>query len=207
MTRVGEWYAERFKRYGDTHHGLGWWTEEVADDFLRVTFDDFIWPGGPGAWLGKPVSVIDYGCGTGRLLDKRGHQIGDYLGVDLNEDALARARAKHPDRRFVHVDEPITYRKDEVAIFDWAVCIGTFTVRGGDPNALDSMFGAIRQLWLHTTRGVAWNVHTSHVDYQTDEWLHVPFDEMAAFLFKLGVEKWTFRQDFAWPAYTVYAWH
>jgi SAM-dependent methyltransferase len=48
--------------------------------------------------------VLDAGCGTGRVaieLARRGH---DVVGVDLDGDLLARARAKAPDLTWVEAD-------------------------------------------------------------------------------------------------------
>jgi SAM-dependent methyltransferase len=49
----------------------------------------------------EPASVLDAGCGTGRVaieLDRRGT---DVVGVDLDESMLAQARAKKPKLRWV----------------------------------------------------------------------------------------------------------
>ena len=51
-----------------------------------------------------PGSVLDAGCGTGRVaieLSGRGHPV---VGVDLDEAMLAAARAKAPDLPWVHGD-------------------------------------------------------------------------------------------------------
>lgn len=51
-----------------------------------------------------PGSVLDAGCGTGRVameLSRRGHPV---VGVDVDEAMLAAARAKAPDLAWVHGD-------------------------------------------------------------------------------------------------------
>jgi SAM-dependent methyltransferase len=51
-----------------------------------------------------PGSVLDAGCGTGRVaveLSRRGHPV---VGVDVDEAMLAAARAKAPDLIWVHGD-------------------------------------------------------------------------------------------------------
>ncbi len=51
-----------------------------------------------------PGRVLDAGCGMGRVaveLDRRGIEV---VGVDLDEDLLARARARAPHLRWVRAD-------------------------------------------------------------------------------------------------------
>ena len=66
-------------------------------------------------------SVLDAGCGTGRVaieLAVRGFSV---VGVDLDEDMLATARAKAPELDWVHADlaeaaGPVTGEFDVVAL-------------------------------------------------------------------------------------------
>ena len=51
-----------------------------------------------------PGSVLDAGCGTGRVaieLSRRGHRV---VGVDVDDAMLESARAKAPDLEWVHGD-------------------------------------------------------------------------------------------------------
>ncbi len=64
------------------------------------------WPHGEAdlvEWLG-PASVLDAGCGTGRVaveLDRRGMNV---VGVDLDPQMLAVARAKAPHIAWIQAD-------------------------------------------------------------------------------------------------------
>lgn len=54
----------------------------------------------------KQAAVLDIGCGLGHMLDflkAQGFE-GDYLGIDLQEEMVARARTRHPDARFEVMD-------------------------------------------------------------------------------------------------------
>lgn len=67
-------------------------------------------------------SVLDVGCGYGRLLDllPKGW-FGSYLGIDISPDFIHLAQIRYPGRQFLIKDVlelPITEDK-----FDWAVCI------------------------------------------------------------------------------------
>lgn len=54
--------------------------------------------------------VLDLGCGTGALLNELKPSLG--VGVDLSQSMIERARALHPNYRFVHAD---VERLDDVA--------------------------------------------------------------------------------------------
>jgi SAM-dependent methyltransferase len=46
----------------------------------------------------RPASVLDIGCGTGRLFNLyRAHGVREITGVDIAAAALERARSEHPD--------------------------------------------------------------------------------------------------------------
>jgi SAM-dependent methyltransferase len=49
----------------------------------------------------EPASVLDGGCGTGRVGIELAHRGIDVVGVDLDPDMLARARLKAPDLQWV----------------------------------------------------------------------------------------------------------
>ena len=55
----------------------------------------------------RPETVFEFGCGEGLFLKEvreRGVEFADYIGLDLREDALATARALHPNGRFERAD-------------------------------------------------------------------------------------------------------
>lgn len=52
----------------------------------------------------EPTTVLDAGCGTGRVAIELAHRGIDVVGVDLDTDLLARARAKAPELTWVEAD-------------------------------------------------------------------------------------------------------
>lgn len=78
--------------------------------------------------LGRPVTVLDYGCGTGSLLtslleeDKNDRSVlGGYVGVDIAPSLLSKARQDHPDYKFFLTEEMPRCR------YDIVVCSGVLT--------------------------------------------------------------------------------
>lgn len=74
--------------------------------------------------IGEDDSVLDCGCGWGRLLDLMPDQWdGAYLGIDLSPDFVAKAERDHPEKggQFLEADLrrlPSLYQE-----FDWAILV------------------------------------------------------------------------------------
>lgn len=51
-----------------------------------------------------PASVLDAGCGTGRVARELARRGVDVVGVDLDRDMLATARRRSPELRWVEAD-------------------------------------------------------------------------------------------------------
>lgn len=55
-------------------------------------------------WSLHPRSVLDGGCGTGRVAIELARRGLDVVGTDLDQDMIALARAKAPELTWVHAD-------------------------------------------------------------------------------------------------------
>ena len=73
-------------------------------------------------WLSAtPLSILDLGCGTGRLLQTLAKTVPECYGVDLLESNIAYARSVRPGITF-HVGDMRTLRLDRT--FDLVTCLG-----------------------------------------------------------------------------------
>jgi SAM-dependent methyltransferase len=106
-------------------------------------------------------SILDVGCGVGHFpawLNERGYQ-GDYLGVDLLPEMVARAGKANPAMGFKTADilaDPIRHRADYV------MSSGIFHL--GDQAYMHRMIAA---MYLASRKGVAFNSLSSWDDYDT----------------------------------------
>jgi hypothetical protein len=77
-------------------------------------------------------SVLDVGCAYGRLLGllPPGWH-GGYLGIDLAEAFIAKARAEHPDHDFLALDLRELRTLDTSPRFDWGIVISVKRVIAG----------------------------------------------------------------------------
>jgi len=85
-------------------------------------------------------TLVDYGCGPGRLSEFLNHQIR-YIGIDRNHAMIERAQANHaaPGRSFLTTDEPLPP-------CDLIACVGTWNLRRDG-----STYEHIEQLWNTVT--------------------------------------------------------
>jgi len=112
---------------------------------------------------GPAASVLDFGCGTGHLLEylrrERGFT-GEYTGYDLSDDLLAAARLKFPGARFERRDIIADGIPEE---FDYVFISGVFNNLTGH-NA-EFMRDALTRLFAHTRSALAFNALSAYVDY------------------------------------------
>lgn len=156
-------YRTTFLAHGASPQGVDWGPREEAarlrHDAMLAVADGF--PGGG--------TLLDVGCGYGALADRIDDLALalDYTGIDVVGEMVAEGRRRHPQRRFLHGDFLET---DGQGTFDYVVCNGILTQKLTastlDMNAharrlITSLFAACR-------RGCAFNVMTTHVNYQAD---------------------------------------
>ncbi len=199
---IADYYATCLKRHGDTAEGAGWPNE--PDRRTRFDVMAAISPQGFAQ-----SSVLDMACGTGVLLDhltEIDRLPQSYLGIDINAEAIARAREKHPDERFRVMDLLSEEEQSLPPAHDFVLVNGLFTVRA--TLSEEAMWGFLRgmlnRLWPLTRRGLAFNVMSDVVDWRREDLFHVPMDDLARELFALAGRRVVFRTDYDLYEYTAY---
>jgi len=110
----------------------------------------------------EPVTVADFGCGTGALFTHLATRaepppLADYVGYDLVPAMVEAARELHRDPRARF--EVGTTVGEEV---DYVIASGAFSVRGdiSDPDWEAHVQGVLQGLWEHARRGIGFNLFT-----------------------------------------------
>ena len=149
--RISEYYTSKVKEFGCTPFGVDWTcvaTQEMRFVQLLKLCD-----------FSSPLTINDLGCGYGALagfLDRwHGACKVDYLGVDLSEEMVRRARQlwRGADRvRFT-----IGCRSPRMA--DYSLASGIFNVRLEEPDDCWSSFirSTLNDLAATSNRGFAVN--------------------------------------------------
>lgn len=122
-------------------------------------------------------SLLDYGCGTGALVDWLPTDI-DYVGFDMAVGMVQRAQSEHPGRRF-QMWEP-------QGAFDLVVCIGPFNL----PGSKLETWADLRRLWDRTLRALAVSLYAG----DDPNCLSYTLSEVERFAsgeaYRWSVEKW-----------------
>ena len=124
LAPVAAYYSKRVRDHGPVPAGVDWNGAEGQ----RLRFEVLL----RVADAAPAFSIDDYGCGYGALYDHLCGMPGaraDYLGIDISEDMIARAKSSHPgqEARFVHGES-------SPRVADYAVASGIFNVRLGAPT-------------------------------------------------------------------------
>jgi len=193
-------YEDCFAAYGDSHKGVDWPVAEDVPLRYRVMLDCV------RAWY-PGLSIMDFGCGTSGLYEFIESQIVtsvDYCGVDLAPAMIECSRQKYPCNDYACVD--ILANDTGIGQFDYVIANGVFTEKL--MLTQDEMFAYFRELtaklFSHCRIGMAFNVMSTHVDWQRDDLFHVSLDDLAGFLGQKITRDYVIRNDYGLYEYTTY---
>ena len=150
-------YKKAILKHGDTPEGAQWSSKETQEKRFEILLDieDI-----------KGSSVLDFGCGTGAMLDYLNKRAlaTRYTGCDIVEEALQIAKKKFamlPKARFGFFEE---FSAD---VFDYTFVSGVFNNKVEDNKAYYQNY--LKSLWERTKKGLAFNMMSYYVDYYDDE--------------------------------------
>ncbi len=195
-------YESCFEKYGDTFKGVDWPNKkdalvrhQIMLDLIRE--DD-------------KVDLLDFGCGTGHLLDfflnnniKYSNII--YSGLDISEKYIKVAKDKYPDRAFYCLD---IFDKglEAVGNVDYAIMNGVFTEKSD--LTFDEMWTYFQKLvslvFSSVNKGIAFNVMSKAVDWEREDLFHLPTDMLVDFMTKNLSRNFIIRNDYGLYEYTIY---
>lgn len=192
--RLHDHYRATFLAHGPTSQGVDWGPREEA---ARLRQDMMLAVAGgcqPGGTL------LDVGCGYGALAD-RIDELGlelDYTGIDVVGEMVAEGRRRHPHRRFIQGD---FLAAEGLGPFDYVVCNGILTQKLA-ATTLEMNAHArrlIAALFAACRRGCAFNVMTTHVNYQADNLYYRNPAELLGWCMSELTQR--IRLDHAYPLY------
>ncbi len=194
-------YESLLEKYGDSHLGVDW--PNQADAFTRYqVMLDVIRESDSSR-----IKLLDFGCGASHLYDyilanKISHI--DYAGLDISEKFITLSQKKHPQISYYCLD--ILQTSVPLPTFDYIVMNGVFTEKQG--LSQDEMWGYFTEVILKVFNlaqtGIAFNVMSSHVDWERNDLFHLPMDKLANFLVRKVSRDFIIRNDYRLYEYTTY---
>jgi SAM-dependent methyltransferase len=194
-------YEDCLARHGDNHRGVDWPKAEDAE--LRYS----IMLGLIERDAPRPVTLLDFGCGAGHLLEsirRRGLAGLEYHGLDLSDRFVSLCRRKFPGMPF-HVADVLEDRLESFR-FDYVIMNGVFTEkRSLSHEAMwDHVRVVLKRTWPIARRGLAFNVMSKQVDWERDDLFHLACDTLLAFLKAELSRHCVVRHDYGLFEYTTY---
>lgn len=189
-------YEQSLSKHGPTARGMDW--KDEASQALR--FDVLC---GIGDLRAKTVHEI--AAGVGHLHDYlQSKNIGAiYSGSDLSREMVAEARRLHPGVAF---DVRDATEVEASGPYDLVFCSGLFNVKLDTPEPLwrELVESTLRSMFRASRIGIAFNLMSDHVDYQSD----VLFYSNPAAMLKFCLDEFgqhvVLRHDYPLHEYTVY---
>jgi SAM-dependent methyltransferase len=194
-------YENCLAEYGDSHLGVDWPKQEHVDLRYQVMMDVI------KKKDSSRVSLLDFGCGASHLyeyIQKNHLDYIEYAGLDISEKFLALCKQKYPSVQYYCMD--ILADWNSLPAFDYVVLNGVFTEKRSlsYSEMLAYFFQVLRRVYSKTSVGLAFNVMSSHVDWERDDLFHLPIDTLAAFLTEELSRDFVVRNDYGLYEYTTY---
>ena len=154
--RVADYYSEKVRQHGETAQGVDWNSTESQ----KTRFDQLL---GIVPSEATEYSVLDYGCGYGAIIDvltERGQPFR-YVGYDVSEEMILRARRLHPGDQC-----EFTTDEEELGPSDYVVASGVLNVRLEASKAQwkEYVLETLDDLHRLSLKGFAFNALTSYSD-------------------------------------------
>jgi len=165
LASVGELYTASLQQHGTVSQGVGW-KDEASH---RLRFDKLATVIAPES-AAEGFTVNDLGCGYGAMFeylrDRFGVALRRYYGYDVSEEMLAAARSRVPDERAEFLPGS---RADRDA--DYSFVSGTFNVRldATHERWTEHVKTSLLELAARSTKGLAFNLLTTYVDWRADQ--------------------------------------
>lgn len=194
--KIADYYNKAFNKYGDTPEGLAWDNQINLNKRYEVMFDII---------KQHNSTILDFGCGYGGLYEwiLANKKPVEYVGLDINKEALKIAKEKYP--KTIWIDSDIHKNIFDLN-FDYIICNGTFTVKDilTQEEMTNFMCNTLEKLWAKTNKGIAFNVMSKLVDWERNDLFHVSLDQLGQWLIDNLSRNFVIRNDYGLYEYTVY---
>lgn len=194
-------YESCLAEFGDTHRGVDWPDMNDLEIRYRVMLEVI------NTHVPSKKTLLDFGCGASHLYEyilRNNFPLSVYSGLDISEDFIKLASSKYPLVKYYCLD--ILDTDQSIEHFDYVVMNGVFTEKRS--LTFDEMLvyfkKIVRKVFSIADCGIAFNVMSSHVDWERDDLFHLPLDILSEFLIKHVSRNYVIRNDYGLYEYTVY---
>lgn len=188
--------------YGDSFRGVGYTkSPEEAQERYALMLEVI-------RERDTEITFLDLGCGLAHMLDyiERRPDLAyiRYAGRDVSIAYVEAARRRHPEADLDVVD--VLRSGASLGTYDYVVMNGLFNWRGDLPvrTMLRYWERMIRAAFAHASRGIAFNVMSTIVDWRREDLFHLSFDALARSVSRNLSRHFIVRHDYEAYEYTTY---
>lgn len=198
---IAQHYEQCFTTHGPGHLGVDWPNAEDADLRYRTML-------GVIRETEQTVSLLDFGCGSGGLLEYLDRVPStdvylDYHGHDISPAYIDHCRRTYPHLPFTAGD---VLTGAELPAVEYAIANGVFTekLELSTDAMFDFLCDVVRVLFTSVRVGLAFNVMSKKVDWERDDLFHLDPERLEEFLIgELGADV-KIIEDYGLYEYTAY---
>lgn len=198
-------YENCLKQHGPNAKGMDWPNPDDLNKRFKVLTDiifeyNYI--------KNEKVDLTDLGCGVGLLvnylIDNNLIDFVNYTGIDISPIMIEFATQRLPQFKFEERDI-LTNRLRENGT-DYVIMNGVFTEKRelSHEQMFDFFTKMITETYKSARKGIAFNVMSTHVDWQRDDLFHLGLDQMVEFVTKKLTRNMIIRLDYGLYEYTVH---
>ncbi len=199
--KIVKHYERCLEEFGPTTKGMDWPVEKDLLKRFKVML-------GVISESKKKYKLLDLGCGAGLLKTyiKNSGRTGKikYFGVDISEAMINAARKLNQSSDFEVRDvllDPFPENSHDYAVMNGVL---TEKVSLSKKDMILYAQKLIKNVFRSVKIGMAFNVMSTHVDWERKDLFHWSLDEIVAFLVRECSRHIIIRMDYGLYEYTVY---
>ena len=185
--KIKNLYDESFKKFGDSPSSL--LTPKGRNNLRYRAIDQYL--------VKDDISVLDYGCGLGYLLEyltslNLNHNFS-YTGYDILPEFIKTCKNKYPKGTFNLISENDDFHEK----FDIVFASGVFNIKSHDLD-IDSKeyaFNRIKKLFSITNEVLICDFPSQYVDYKQTDAQHFDVQELLDFVSNKLSRRFILRHD------------
>lgn len=148
-------------------------------------------------YISKDISILDFGCGLGKLKDYLDQHFLSYnisyTGVDIVPEFLKTCKKKYPHSSFITLKELM----QNDCSYDVILCSGTFSILTSDYNSHEEeVLKVLEKLYFKTKIVLLVDFMHDEVDFQQNNAYHVNINSIMKKFAKLDFTNIVVNRDF-----------
>jgi SAM-dependent methyltransferase len=200
---IYKYYESKLAQHGANHLGVDWPKQEdlnvrfnIMTSLTKILKNE------------EKFSLLDLGCGVGLFVDylkkTDKYKSVNYFGVDISSEMIKQAMQLHPKDSFEVRDILTTPIQD--SSYEFVIMNGLLTekVTLTQDDMIEFAQKIITAAFNICSKGICFNVMSSHVDWTRDDLFHWPLDDLMSFLVKDVSRHVVIRSDYGLYEYSVY---